>query len=162
MSRSLNSAALASIYAETTDEVWLELLEITHDDLATPFRLVNNNEDITSNGNVYTAFAFRARLPQQVEKELTKFTITLDNVSRLLIEELRTVSTSPQIALSIVLASDPDTVEAGPFNFVLKTISYDALTIEADLSNEDYHTEPFPFQRFTPLNFPGLFKRVVD
>jgi len=50
MPRSISSTAQAAINAQETDEIFLILLTISHDDLAEPIRVVSNNENITSNG----------------------------------------------------------------------------------------------------------------
>ena len=45
MSRDLSYTAVSALFAQQTDEVFLVVVEITHDDLATPVRLVNDHAD---------------------------------------------------------------------------------------------------------------------
>lgn len=157
MSRNLTSATLAAIYADSTDKVFLHLLTIDHPDLSAPVRLVNNTEDITSNGDVYTAFPFQAVIPPEVEGELPRVQLVIDNVSQLLIADIRSIqSPPPTITLDLIVADSPDTIEA-TFDFTLKAVDYDAFTIQAQIAYEDILSEPFPAQRFTPTTFPGMF-----
>jgi hypothetical protein len=83
--------------------------------------------------------------------------LSIDNVDRTIVEAVRTVSSPPTASLSVVLASDPDTVEAGPFELTIREVQYDALVVTATMAVEDILNEPFPGDLFTPQNFPGLF-----
>ena len=58
MSRTLSQAARQAINAEATEQVFLLLLTIDHEDLAEPIRVVNNTETITSRGELYVAYPF--------------------------------------------------------------------------------------------------------
>lgn len=61
------------------------------------------------------------------------------------------------VTLSLVMASTPDTIEAGPFTFNLREVEYDAEFVSGNLLFEDILNEPFPADSFTPARFPGLF-----
>ena len=63
----------------------------------------------------------------------------------------------PTCTMEIVLVSSLDTVEASFPAFVMRNVSYDALTVEAELSLNVLTSEPFPAGRFRPGAFPGLF-----
>jgi hypothetical protein len=157
MARSLSSAIKTAMYNQETDEVFLVLLEINHSTMDTPLYFVNNTENITSNSQVYTAYPFLIDLPSDDPEKLPHVSLIIDNIDRSILETLRGIDSPPTISLSLVLASDPDTLELGPLNFTLKNITYDALTIKGDLSYEDILSEGFPKDSFTPENFPGLF-----
>jgi hypothetical protein len=57
----------------------------------------------------------------------------------------------------VVLASSPDTVEAGPFTMTLVAAEYDALVVTGELAFEDVLNEPFPGHGYIPSEYPGLF-----
>ena len=156
MSRTLSSTVLAAIYSQETDKIFLHLLTIDHPDLAVPVRLVNNTEDIVSRRKTYTAFPFQIVIPPEVEGELPSVQLVVDNVSQLLIADLRRISSPPTVDLEVIVADDPDIVEAS-FNFTLKAIDYDQFAVVSQLAYEDILTEPFPEKRFTPTIFPGMF-----
>ena len=156
MARTLSSAATASIHAQETGEVWLVLLTISHSTLATPIRVVNNNEDITSRGNIYQAFPFEIVLPGQDPDSIPKATLRFDNVDRTAIATIRGVEAPPSVTIEVILASQPDTVEISFPNLALRNVKYDASVIEGELLFENLFSEPITLT-MTPSRFPGLF-----
>lgn len=157
MSRTLSANARAALYAAASDEVWLQLITIEHASIGTPIRLVNNTEDIVSGGETFTAFAFELLLPAT---DAMQVELVVDNVTRELITEVRSIDTPLDITLEIVLASDPDTVEAGPFVFQSRAVEYDVQRLRLTLAYEPLLQEPFPAGEYTPLDYPGLFQAV--
>lgn len=157
MSRALSSGARAALYEQTSDEIWLELITIDHDDLATPIRLVGNSEDVVSNGNTFTACGFP---PVPLPSDGQDVTLIVENVSQTILTAVRSIVTPIDITLEVVLASDPDTVEAGPFEFQSRKFVFSARTIEFSLMFEPLLSEPFPASSYTPIDYPGLFNAV--
>lgn len=155
--RTLSTNARAALYASQSDEVWLQLLTITHADIATPIRLVSNTENITSNGETFVAFPFELSLPGTDQESVE---LAVDNVSRELIEEVRSIATPLGLSLEIVLASAPDTVEAGPFDFQSRAVEYNGQRMRFTLAYEPLLNEPFPYATYTPIDYPGLFQAV--
>lgn len=154
--RTLTSTAVSSIHAQETGEVWLVLLTISHSTLATPIRVVNNNEDITSRGNLYQAFPFEIVLPGQDPDSLPKAMLRFDNVDRTAITTIRSVEGPPNVTIEVILASQPDTVEISFPNLTLRNVKYDASIIEGELLFENLFSEPITYS-MTPSRFPGLF-----
>ncbi len=140
-------------------EVPLVIIEISHDDIST-LRFVNNYTNVTSNGNVYTAYPFSIDRPSDLEDKLPQVTLTIDNVSRSIVDEIRTLTGAPDIDISVILASDPDTLEAGPYEMKLRKVDYNELTITGKLSELDVFRETYPGDNYSPTNFPGLFSGV--
>ncbi|CAB4130462.1 Domain of unknown function DUF1833 [uncultured Caudovirales phage] len=156
MSRAFSSNATASLHSQETGEVWLVLLTLSHADLGTPIRVVNNNEDITSRGNLFQSFPFDIVLPGQDADSPAKAVLRFDNVDRTAITAIRSLTSAPSIALEIVLASSPDTVELSFPGLTLRNVNYDASQIEGELYFEALYTEPITLT-MTPSRFPGLF-----
>lgn len=148
----------AAAYQQQTDEVPLVILTIDHDDLGSPIRYVNNNEDIVSNGDTYSKAGFDIKTPKRSPDELPRATISVCNVDREVIIAIRSISTKPDITISKILASDPDTVEEGPYEFKLSGVEYDAFVVSGNLTFDDIFDEPYPGDIFTPANAPGLFQ----
>lgn len=157
MSRALSSTARSALYEQTTDEVWLELVTIDHDDLSSSIRLVGNSEDIVSNGNTFTACGFP---PIPLPSDGNDVVFVVENVSQTILQAVRSIVTPLTLTLEIVLASDPDTVEAGPFEFQSRKFTFNQRTIEFSLSYEPLLSEPFPAYTYTPIDYPGLFNAV--
>lgn len=156
MPRSLSATAVASLNAQETGEVWLVLLTISHPDLPTPIRVVNNNEDITSRGNIYQAFPFEIVLPGEDPDSPPRAAIRIDNVDRSVIALIRSISSAPTVTIEVILASQPNIVEIAYSSLALRNVRYDPSTIEGELFFEPLFNEPIT-ATMTPSRFPGLF-----
>jgi hypothetical protein len=157
MARSVSATARAAMYAAQTDSVFLQLLLIDHDDLAAAIPVVNNTESVISGGITYLPFAFLIDLPDDNEGEITSARLTIDNVDRQIVEAVRSIQSKATVTWSVVLASSPNTVEAGPFEFDLRNVTYDKQTVSGELVYEDRLNLEVGRLRFTPIAFGGLF-----
>lgn len=156
MSRSLSTAAKIAMHAPDTSQVFLVLLEISHASITT-LRFVNDSADVTTGGHTYTAYPFSIELPEESGEQLPRVTLTIDNVSRAITDAILSLTTAPTITMSVVLASSPGTVEAGPFALTLRDITHTAFVVQGALGFERMLEEPYPSATFSPANFPGLF-----
>jgi hypothetical protein len=157
MPRALSIAARQAIFGPQTSEVFLPLITIAHAALSPSLHFVSNTQDVTSRGNLYRGWPFQITLPGEFEDQQPVVQIQIDNVDRLIMEGVRALTSAPTITLEVILASSPDTVEAGPFVFTLKAADYTALYITGTLAFEDVLNEPWPRFLFTPTVAPGLF-----
>ena len=155
--RTISANGRAALYAAQTDDVWLQLLTIEHASIGTPIRLVANTEAITSRSESYLAFPFEIVLPSTGQESVQ---LIVDNVSRELIDEVRSIDTPLDITLEVVRAAAPDTVEAGPFEFQSRAVEYDVQSMRFTLAYEPLLQEPFPAYTYTPIDYPGLFQAV--
>lgn len=154
---SLTQAAVKALTAQETGEIFLMLVTITHSSMPTPLYFVNNTVDIISRGQTYLGWPFQIALPDEREDALPQVQLQIDNVDRRIMEGVRLLATPATVALEIVLASSPDTLERGPFTFRLVNVEYTALLITATLAPEDVLNEPAMQHIFSPSTFPGLF-----
>lgn len=154
--RTLSSTALAESFKTNSDQVWLALLTISHSTLATPIRVVNNNENITSRGNLYQWFPFMIELPGEDPDSPSRARLRIDAVDRQIIEVIRSISSPPSITIEIILAATPDVVEIAYSGMTLREVQYDVQSISGDLVYESIYTEPVT-TTMTPSRFPGLF-----
>jgi hypothetical protein len=152
-----SAAFVEAVVSQNTDEVFLFLLTLSHADLTTPIRVVNNTEDIVSNGNVYTAFPFNLVLPQDDGESLPQIVITLSNVTLEFIDEIRALNGALDVKLEVILASSPNTIEMSIDGMKTYTINYDAQNMQATCQIEDVLNMSFPSEIYLPSNFPGLF-----
>ncbi len=157
MSRTLSQAARRAINAEATGEVFLLLLTIEHEELAAPIRVVNNTENVVSRGELYVAYPFEIALPGEDPESVARVSLRIDNVDRQIVQALRPVQAPLSVALEVVLAGSPDTVEAGPFTLTLIAAECDAFVVTGELAFEDVLNEPFPGHSYIPSDYPGLF-----
>lgn len=157
MSRTLSGAFVNAAMAQQTEEVMLLLLTIDHDDFSTPIRVVNNTEDVTSNGNSFVAYPFEIDIPGDTADTPPRVRLRIDNVDRQIVQAVRDIASPPTMKLEVILASDPDTIEISFDNLKLKNVTYDVFAVEGELAWEDILNNPYPYHTFTPSSNPGLF-----
>lgn len=155
--RNLSSTALQAIYDNDTDEVFLVLITIDHSVLSEPIRVVANSENTTSRGDEYIAYPFDIQLPSDEESSPPRAQIVIDNVDREIVKSLRSITSPASFSIEVVLASDPDVIEASWYNFELRNVKGDVFQISGELTIEDVSSEPYPGDTFTPSKFRGLF-----
>lgn len=170
--RQVSDAFKAAAYAQETGERLIVLLTITHPDLTDgPIRLTQDTGTRTSDdplryqtesrGETYDFLPFQVRLPDDQESGAPKALLILDNIAREMVAIIRSISTPPVIDIEVVLSGSPDTVEVKFPRFKIVNVTYDAQTIQGDLSIEGLATEPFGFMIFDPSRFPALFNDAV-
>ena len=91
----------------------LILLEITHDDLPSPIRVVNDRADLTHSGDQYVRMGFNISLPDDPETGLPQAKLEIDNVGREMVSwlEIADWNTPTSVRIIQVLRSAPNTVE---------------------------------------------------
>lgn len=144
------------ILALSSSNAFLYLFEIDHVDLTTPFRIVNNNKSITSNGIIYDPLAFTLILPNKAD-QIPKSKLVIDNVDRQIYDVINAITGELTGKISLIMSSDPDTVELGPIEFKITNVTFDANRANFDLQFEDNLSLKYPGFDFTPNLFPGLF-----
>lgn len=156
--RQVSQRALQAMLAQETPEVFVSCLKIEHPSLPAPILLACNTEPLVRAGGTYQPYAFRIRLPDQRDDQIPQVQVSVDNVDLSVNEALRTLVGMPKVTLDVVLASQPDTIEAGPFECSLQTATSTADTIEGTLGYEDdVFAQAVPGQNYLPANSPGLF-----
>jgi len=158
MARQLSNEAKNSLFSINANaEVWLVLLSLRGS--TGVFNVVNNNEDIESNGTTYYAYPFDIALPPDSLQKQPTVSLRIDNVDQSLTDWIRREFDPPTVELKIVLASDPDKVEISLDFLKLVNANWDAFTITGTLQVDDVFNAAFPSvgQTYTPPQFPGLF-----
>lgn len=157
MPRTLSTAAARAILARETGEVFLACLTISGAGLDT-LRAVNDTQPLVRTGGTFHPYPFEAVLPEDTDSASPTVQLRVDNVDRQVTRALRGYEGVPQVTLEIVLASSPNTVEMGPFEFSLLGVDYDALLITGRLGyEEDFLNQAVPAQTYSPTSSPGLF-----
>lgn len=154
MSRTLSAPAWAAARELHNSDVWLVLLtiEINGDH----YFVVNNNESVTSNGQLYTAYPFSLTLPTDTLDDVPAVRLEIGNVDQLLVDGLRAAVSPPRFALQVVLASQPDVVEFVLDDLLLEESQIDAQRITGNLVLDDVFNVNFGGQ-YDPPQCPGLF-----
>lgn len=156
MPRTVSLTALRAAMAQESQEVYVTLLKITHPDITTLYRC-DNTETVVHGGQNYLPAAFKFQLPSDESEREPVSQLMFPNVDRDLIDEIRGIQGGPVIEVKIVLASSPATVEYGPVNLKVKSVSYNAMWVTMQLGFDPFAGEPVPWVKFTPEWFPGMF-----
>jgi len=167
MSRSVSTTLKNAVFAQETSEAFIILIKIEHVDLASDILVSSDStEDLPiagvrgtiSNSVEYIQLPFQLVLQEQTDNLLARAKLVIDNVNREIILAIRTANNTPPIVtISIVLASDPDTVEISIPNLRLNNIRANAFTVEGELQPQIIQGEQFPFNTFNQADFPGIF-----
>lgn len=156
----LSSTAQQETYKLESTDTWIALLTIDHPDLTEPVRISSDSVDTDSLGETYSAIPFKFILPSDKEGRVTAVDIQVENVTQLLIPDIRAVNSRATLLIQMVLASDPDVVEVEFNNFYLKKVDYDAVQMTARFVQDSDRTTPFGLF-FTPSNAPSVFSIQV-
>ncbi|MFU0504003.1 DUF1833 family protein [Pseudaminobacter sp. NGMCC 1.201702] len=167
MSRTVSLTLREAMNAQETGEVLVVLLTITHPDYATPLRISSDPTTLlseaplqygtVSRGETYLFAPFSTSLPDDMDERAPTARFVLENISRDLVELVRSVSTPAKATIEVVLASSPDSVEIEYPEFDVKNASYNANVMTLELSIDALTDEPYPSGTFSPASFPGLF-----
>lgn len=167
MPRTLSLPGMRSALAQTSSEVWVTLIEITHPSIVTPIRLCDNTVDTLSRVNAstgdtaqytFTAYPFTITLPTDEAERDPRVTLIVPNINRLLIADIRAIQGGPLLRLWTVLASTPDIYEFGPARLKAMSAEYDAQSVQLTLGIDSFLGEPLPWATFSPEYFPAMFR----
>lgn len=156
--RTLTTPAKREVFASETGAVFLTLLQIVHSTITTLY-FVNNMADITYDGQVYTAYPFKFNPPKDKEGAKPGANISLPNVDRSLLAIVRSV-TSPvtiRTALIMILPDNSISKESGWWEFSMKNVSYDMMTISGELEYSLDLDNNASLMKYNNLTFPGLY-----
>jgi len=156
MPRTLTTNTLTQFFFQESSDPFLLLITISHPQFAT-IRLVNNNEDIISRGNTFTALAMKITLQTNDGESIPQIQIVLDNVPIELMDEFRSTTTPANVIVEAVLKSLPDVVEISIGDLLLSKISYTNKQITATLVLNDLFNQRIPGELYSPQYYPGMF-----
>ena len=157
MSRTLTPGFISEINSLNSGDTVLILLTLDHPSIL-PIRVVNNLEDVNSNGESFTAYGFSIILNEDVAGDkLPTLQLAIDNVDRSLMDEIRALPSPMTVTAQIVLASDPNTIEITFSNMTLRNVSYNAETITGTLTINENLNLRYPSGRVNATTYKGLF-----
>lgn len=118
----------------SSEEQFKILLEISHPNLSQNIRLINDNCDIVSEGETYIAFSFELNFFDDVENELTKCSIKVQNIGREMVKWVETAygAKDAEVKIKMIRRVSPDNIEITLPGFVSRTV-ISAKEIDFDL-----------------------------
>jgi hypothetical protein len=157
--------------AESSDEVYVVLLHITHPDIDEPVLLSTDNTERLSDEPLmygtrstwmdatdpYLFVLASALVPGDLDDAPAAATLILENVDNDIAKVLRSVTTPATVAIAVVLASSPSLLEAEWIGMRMVSADGDASEVSLEISREEIEEEHSPGHRMTKDFFPGLF-----
>lgn len=158
MPRNYSASLQRTINSTGAAETPAVLLEINHSALSAPVRINNSGADITHQGNVYTALAFRITLPDDLGRGLPSARLAVDNVGKDLTQWLEASGGGQGATVTItqVLPSAPDVVEFS-ITMDLTNVRMSMFEVTGDLGFSDLLNLPSVPLTYRPDTAPGLF-----
>lgn len=153
---SYTDKAKRALNATSAEEPVLELIEITHPDLAVPARFVNDTQDITCQGNLFYATAFRLTRPDDVDQQTPTAKLAVDNIGRELTQWLEVSNGGKKAKCRVlaVLRSEPDVFQYD-MTLDLTGISITNLEVSGSLGFQNSLMLPAVAVRYDPITAPG-------
>lgn len=158
MAREYTDAFKSTLAEVNATESPLILIEIDHEALTQPVRVVNDMTDVTSNGNLYVAYPFKCVLPDDYENQLPKAQIVIDNVGRELMYWIETTGGGQNSSCTFkqILRSNPDIIE-WQITMNLYNVQVTMESVTAELGFENLFSKPAISRRYRPDTSPALF-----
>lgn len=158
MTREYSARWRANINAVNGDEPALCLLEIDHADLAAPIRVVNDVENLTSNGDLFAAAAFDITLPNDLEGQMPSASLSIDNVDESIGDSIEATGGARGATCRVmqVLRSYPDVIE-WETTLKLKRIVLKGGRVASQLGYDDILNIPGIAVVYSPVTAPGLY-----
>ena len=146
-----------AILARETGEVFADCLKIEGEGLG-PYLFTPNTEALEREGGSYRPMSFHALPPDDTDQVNPTMSVQIDNVDREMVRLVKEYDGIPTTTFETVLASSPDTVVHGPFEFSVRGCEADQLLVTLQCGHEeDFLNQGIPAQHYDPTNSPGLY-----
>jgi len=156
MSR-LSPQATAAVAAPETEQVFLHLLTIEVSGGGV-LRFVDNNQNIMSRGNEFTAAGFTIILPEQTDNAPRPCRLAIDNTDTAIFQTIKqAVGQDVNVTICVIMAETPDVYERGPLKYILRNVRATKETIEGELCDSVLIDRKFPEGTYSPEDFEGLY-----
>jgi hypothetical protein len=158
MSRNYSNEFKSTLAAVSAPEAPFILLEINHPDLSSPVRVINDMQNLTSNGNLFIGCPFKCVLPDDYEGQLPKARLAINNVGRDLMYWIETSNggQGSSVRFMQVMRSRPDQIE-WEITMNLYNVNVTMQEISAELGFENLFSKPAISMQYRPDNSMGLF-----
>ena len=158
MPRTSYTAHFKERTGSTGGEEPLYLMEIVHEDLAVPIRVVNDTQDLVHLGNTYTAYPFEISLPEDMSGQLPRAQLRIDNTGRELTQWIDSSlgGRGAQVTVKQVVRDTPDVIEY-QITCDLMNVVQTIPEISSQLGYDDVLNMPGLVIQHRPDINPGIF-----
>lgn len=161
--RSVSVTFREAVQAVETQEVALLLMRLEEETIPYPGLLfVDNPTSISSDlggdllaSETFIPMHFRVDLPVDDGQNPGEMSITIDNIDALIGEAVAN-AVLPTISVYLVLASSPDTVEAGPWVFTFESATVTPQAVTGQAASADGMMNEYPAFKRTAFTVPGI------
>lgn len=170
--RTISFNARLAADAESTAEIEVVLVKITHPLLDTPIRLSSDNTErlsleplmygtrstwLTDDGSPFLFILMGAQIPDENPEEPPAGNLVLANLDSDIAEVLTSTTVPAVVSMALVLASSPNEVEHEFLDMQLRSAEGDGDQIVLSFTSEPVLSESYPPTRMTKERFPGLY-----
>lgn len=148
---------ISEILKREGSEPILTLLTVTGAELSGTIRWVNDQQDIVSRGETYTAMPFLAGVMQDNDEE-PRADIVMPNIDREIGRVLMEITTGLLAKIELIVADNPDVPFYVAPALQLQTAEINDATVTGTFVGIDLENEPFVSLRVTQNDFPGLWR----
>lgn len=156
--RSYSPEFVSTISRIAPEEMPIIALEIDHPDLPDPIRVVNDNQDLTSQGKLFKAVSFKIVLPEDLESQAPKATLSVSNVGEELMHWIESSAGGKGATVRIIelMRSRPDLIEYET-TMGLSNVTADMKEVSSPLGYENLLSKPSIGVYYRPDTHPGVF-----
>lgn len=161
MARTYSAVYKSTLAKTSAEEAPLILLKIYHPAIPGTDHavyIINDTLDLTSNGILYIACAFKCELPSDEDGQMARARLSIDNVGRALMTwiEASAGGFGSIVTFSQVMRSRPDVVEWS-ITMNLYNVVCTSIEVSADLGFNNFFNKPSTQVTFRPETAPGIF-----
>jgi hypothetical protein len=139
------------------EHAFLWLMTIKDAESSEIFRIVNNLEDVVSNGVTYTAFPFQVTLPPDEGSTPQSLQVSTFNASADLIKIIRGTLAPPEVKIDLITSNNPDFIHKTIDFMRVGGVEYDSLTLSFELVSSSAFARKTQNHTYNQKEFPGLF-----
>lgn len=158
MARAYSAEYKSTLAGTSAPEAPLLLLEINHPALPEPVRVIQDTQNLTSNGQEYIACPFRCELPDDFEGQLPRATLAIDNIGNELMYWIETSAggSGSTVTFRQVMRSRPDLVEWS-VTMNLYNVTATMREVSGQLGYDNLFGRPAVQVDYRPDTAPGIF-----
>lgn len=136
----------------------LVLLELSAPSFAETLRLVDDTQNWDSNGETYTGFPFRFKLPSDTNGQPPKAVLEIDNIGREITADLESLQPGEMVTATIRVTDreDPDDIHQ-TFTIPITNVLVNQPVAVAQLGTDFLMRQQSVRLRYTPYTTPGIF-----
>lgn len=132
------------------------LLKIEHENMDEPLLLTDNNEDLVYEEKVYKSYFFKITMPTQSSESLGTAKLQIGCVDQQLIRIIRELTTPPTVTFVANYLKNGVYSKLEGYEMLFSNISWNASTMQGDLTLDILLNYDFPSGEFNPFNTPGV------